>query len=367
MPLSRVSGKRKGSAEAAQSDSDELESEMLEGILSKSNEESDDATSEPDVFDHKLDDGRSENCDTPSKDEHDLSGEDRVRSSDKTRMVHSDDVFEAGNGPAYRIVSDANGGPRFEYSEIDPVYDSDDTDAQEPANTIGNIPLSFYDCFPHIGYDINGKKIMRPATGEALDALLDSIELPRGWTGLTDPQTGKPLNLTQDELELLRRLQTGEVPQDGYEPYPDMVPYFTGVEEKMPLSAAPEPKRRFVPSKQEAKRIAQLVRAIQEGRILPYKLPETGDKADEGQDYYDVWANEEPQEPHVMKIAAPKLPPPGYDLSYNPPPEYLPSDEEKRAWEVMDAEERDKEYLPAKFDSLRKVPGYAEFVKERRA
>lgn len=30
-------------------------------------------------------------------------------------------------------------------SEIDPVYDSDDSDAQGPVNTIGNIPLSFYD------------------------------------------------------------------------------------------------------------------------------------------------------------------------------------------------------------------------------
>jgi hypothetical protein len=34
-------------------------------------------------------------------------------------------------------------------SEIDPVYDSDDSDAQGPINTIGDIPLSFYDtCVP---------------------------------------------------------------------------------------------------------------------------------------------------------------------------------------------------------------------------
>ena len=80
-------------------------------------------------------------------------------------------------------------------SEIDPVYDSDDSDAQEAPNTIGDIPLSFYDSYPHIGYDINGKKIMRPATKDALDALLDSIEVPKGWTGLTDIHTGNPLNL----------------------------------------------------------------------------------------------------------------------------------------------------------------------------
>lgn len=33
----------------------------------------------------------------------------------------------------------------WDHREIDPVYDSDDTDAQGPVNTIGNIPLSFYD------------------------------------------------------------------------------------------------------------------------------------------------------------------------------------------------------------------------------
>lgn len=146
-----------------------------------------------------------------------------------------------------------------------------------------------------------------------------------------------------------------------------MVPYFTSIEEKMPLSAAPEPKRRFLPSKHEAKRVAKLVRAIKEGRILPYKPPEERDKEQEQEEetHYDIWADEEPQDPHVMHIPAPKLAPPGYDLSYNPPPEYLPTSEEKQAWEQTDPEEREKEYLPAKFDALRKVPGYGEFVKER--
>lgn len=132
----------------------------------------------------------------------------------------SPDEEEAGDIANYRIVQDANGNERYEYEEIDPVYDSDDSDARDPVNAIGNIPLSFYDSYPHIGYDINGKKIMRPATGEALDALLDSIELPKGWTGLTDPETGKALNLKQEELELLRRLQSGEVPEDGHNMYP---------------------------------------------------------------------------------------------------------------------------------------------------
>ena len=135
----------------------------------------------------------------------------------------------------------------------------------------------------------------------------------------------------------------------------------------MPLSAAPEPKRRFLPSKHEAKRVAKLVRAIKDGRILPYKPPEEREREQEEveETHYDIWANEEAQDPHAMHIPAPKPPPPGYDMSYNPPQEYLPTTEEREAWETADPEEREKEYLPARFEALRKVPGYGEFVKER--
>ena len=265
----------------------------------------------------------------------------------------------------YMVTEDANGNPRYIYGEIDPVYDSDDSVPPTTTNTIGNIPLSFYDSYPHIGYDINGKKIARPARGEALDALLDSIDMPKGWTGLTDPATGKPLELSQEELEVLKKIQFNELPEEGYDPYPATVEYFTSKIEQMPLSAAPEPKRRFVPSKHEAKRVMKLVRAIREGKIMSYKPPK--DDEDEVQDVkrYDIWANETPKPDHIMNIPAPKLPPPGYEESYHPPPEYLPDKAEKQAWEEADEEDRDKDFLPTDHDSLRKVPGYGDLVKEK--
>lgn len=134
----------------------------------------------------------------------------------------------------------------------------------------------------------------------------------------------------------------------------------------MPLSAAPEPKRRFIPSKHEAKRVAQLVRAIKDGKILPYKpKDEQAEQAEQDDIYYDIWANEEPQDKHVMNITAPKLAAPGYDLSYNPPPEYLPTAEEKKSWTDQDEEEREKPYLPQQYDALRRVPAYDNLVKER--
>lgn len=274
-------------------------------------------------------------------------------------------INEEGDKLDYKIVKDANGNDRYIYPEIDPGEDSDYSVPDDEANTIGNIPLSFYDSFPHIGYTINGKKIMRPATGKALDALLDSIDIPAGYTGLTDPNTGKPLELSRDELELLRKIQMNEATEEGYNPYEPTVEWFTSQVETMPLSAAPEPKRRFIPSKHEQKKVMKLVKAIREGRILPHRPSKPEDQEEDDVPSYDIWADETPRPDHAMHMPAPKLPPPGFDESYHPPPEYLPDDKEKKEWEEADEEDREKDFLPADHSALRKVPGYGRFVKEK--
>lgn len=353
------------------SDGDDFGSAPLDGTLSQSedeidqDEESESSGKDDDISEDDAEEGEDLLSDDIPSDQEDSLGL-VVKDSGATPSGPKEDGSEEELSANYTIAEDANGNPRYVYKDIDTAYASDDSDAPATTNTIGNIPLSFYDSYPHIGYDINGKKIARPAKGEALDALLDSIDVPKGWTGLTDPATGKPLQLSQEELEILRKIQMNEVPEDGYDPYPAMVEYFSGKLEVMPLSAAPEPKRRFVPSKHEAKRVMKIVRAIREGRILPYKPPTTEDK-DEDLDIktYDIWANEAPRPDHIMNIPAPKLPPPGYEESYHPPPEYLPDRAEKEAWEKLDEEDRDKDFLPTNHESLRKVPGYDKFVKEK--
>lgn len=69
-------------------------------------------------------------------------------------------------------------------------------------------------------------------------------------------QMDKPL--TAAELDLIRRLQENENPDADYNPYEPTVEWFTGKgkEEIMPLSAAPEPKRRWVPSKWEKQKVS---------------------------------------------------------------------------------------------------------------
>ena len=380
---------RDAAVEAVIAPGDEFLNGNLDGILSASEDESyrsgsesseEEASEEDDDDEVEVEDEEDEESEDEDEDEDEeedirkqIRGLKMKDSSDKLKLTGADanqkrtgDTDENMEAPMsrtddlelnYTVTTDANGGQRYIYKEIDPVYDSDDSDAQGNVNTIGDIPLTFYDNYPHIGYDINGKKIMRPAQGQALDALLDSIELPKGWTGLTDPATGKPLQLSREELEVLSKITRNEVVEEGYDPYPDYVDYFTRHLEIMPLSAAPEPKRRFIPSKNEAKRVMKIVKAIKEGRIKPYK-PAKEEEEDTDVKRYDIWADEVPRSDHISHIAAPKISPPGYEDSYHPPPEYLPDKKEKAAWEALDPEDRGKDYLPTDYEALRKVPGY---------
>ncbi|ORZ29022.1 NUC169 domain-domain-containing protein [Lobosporangium transversale] len=249
-----------------------------------------------------------------------------------------------------------------EYPEIDPVYDSDSS-TEENENTVGNIPMHWYDDYPHIGYDINGKKIMKPATGDELDKFLSTMDDPDSWLSAHNYKEGQDVKLTAEELEIIRRLEGNRIPDAEYNPYEEQVEFFTSKTEVMPLSAAPEPKRRFIPSKHEAKRIMKIVRAIREGRIVPRKSGYVPPKPK----FYNLWndAEDKPREDHVMHIAAPKMKLPTHDESYNPPAEYLPTEEEIKEWNEMDKEDRPKNYLPQKYNALRNVPGYGQFIQER--
>jgi hypothetical protein len=91
------------------------------------------------------------------------------------------------------------------------------------------------------------------------------------------------------------------------------------------LSSALEPKRRFVPSRHEAKRVMKLVRAIRAGHLRPRPPPPDPATADADAEaaaeaaarsrYYDIWAasaaDASRRIPEVMRLRAPKLPLPG--------------------------------------------------------
>ncbi|KTW29517.1 uncharacterized protein T551_02133 [Pneumocystis jirovecii RU7] len=245
-------------------------------------------------------------------------------------------------------------------SEVIAGYGSESS-TEETRNTIGGVSLDKYAGYPHIGYDINGRKIMRPATKTAVDSLLEAMD-KEGWTGVISKETGEEVRLTAEELDLVRKIQQGRVPDDEFDPYEAYIDYFSGQVEKMPLSARPEPKRRFVPSKHEQAKIIKIVRAIREGRIV---LKSEADW-EKHPVFYDIWSDASAKtHEHIMHIPAPKMPLPIHSESYNPPEEYLPSDDEIDKWNHTLPEDRETNYLPSKYRSLRLVPGYDRFMQER--
>lgn len=53
---------------------------------------------------------------------------------------------------------------------------------QDIRNTVGNIPMEWYKDFPHIGYDLDGRKIFKPIRNkDELDDFLDKMENPDYW------------------------------------------------------------------------------------------------------------------------------------------------------------------------------------------
>ncbi|KAG4097015.1 BOP1NT domain-containing protein [Neocallimastix lanati (nom. inval.)] len=270
---------------------------------------------------------------------------------------NSEETFTTEDGRVFTNPTIPGVLPREVFPEINPVYDSDTSD-EETENTIGNVPIEWYDDFPHIGYDINGKKIMRPAKGDELDKFLAKMEDPDDWKTVEDEKTGKKIVLSKEELDMIRKIQGGDF-ADGYDPYEPYVDWYTSKVMETPLSAAPEPKSRFIPSKWEGKRIMKIVRAIRKGWIVP------GKKKEEKPRFYALWDNNEEAEERPNHIPAPKLPLPENDMSYNPPAEYLPTEEEIEEWKKLDPEDRPKNYLPKKYSSLRAVPAYDKFIQER--
>lgn len=146
----------------------------------------------------------------------------------------------------------------------------------------------------------------------------------------------------------------------------------------MPLSAAPEPKRRWVPSKWEKQKVGstrsaslivyqrnhflqvmKIVRAIRQGRIIPNKPKNASAKPQ----FYAIWNEEPSNQPAPLPAPKPRLP--THAESYNPPEEYLPTEEERKDWEATGKEDRERDFLPQKYSSLRHVPAYDQFIQER--
>ncbi|XP_009469631.1 PREDICTED: ribosome biogenesis protein BOP1 {ECO:0000255/HAMAP-Rule:MF_03027} [Nipponia nippon] len=230
-------------------------------------------------------------------------------------------------------------------------------------NTVGNIPMEWYQDFPHIGYNLEGKKIYKPIRNkDELDMFLEKMENPDYWRTVQDKMTGADIKLTDEQVDLVHRLQRGQFGDVHFNPYEPAVDFFTHEVMIHPVTNRPADKRSFIPSLIEKEKVSKLVHAIKMGWIKPRK------PKDDTPTYYDLWAHEDPNSilgRHKMHVPAPKMKLPGHEESYNPPPEYLLSEEEKLAWEQQEPAERKLNFVPQQYRCLRAVPAYSRFIHER--
>ncbi|XP_070604567.1 ribosome biogenesis protein BOP1 [Erythrolamprus reginae] len=243
-------------------------------------------------------------------------------------------------------------------------YQEDSSDEEEDIrNTVGNIPMEWYQDFPHIGYNLDGKQIYKPIRSkDELDRFLEKMENPDYWRTVQDKMTGADMKLTDEQVELVNRLQRGHFGDVNFDPYEPAVDFFSSRVRIHPVTNRPADKRSFIPSLVEKEKVSRLVHAIKMGWIRPRRPRE------ETAAFYDLWAHEDPNSilgRHKMHVPAPKLPLPGHTESYNPPPEYLPSEEEKLAWEQQDPSERKLSFVPQRHQCLRHVPAFTRFIHQR--
>ncbi|XP_075651629.1 ribosome biogenesis protein BOP1 homolog isoform X2 [Castanea sativa] len=240
------------------------------------------------------------------------------------------------------------------------VEESDSSeDEVAPRNTVGDVPLVWYKDEEHIGYDLNGKKIKKRTRKDKVESFLESADDAKNWLKVYDEYNDEEVEVTKKELKLINRLLKGKAPHSDFDPYAPYVDWFKWDDAKHPLSNAPEPKRRFIPSKWESKKVVKLVRAIRMGLIKR-------DKPKEEQQFYHLWGDDSSSTEkanHLSFIPAPKSKLPGHEESYNPSLEYIPTQEEINSYQLMFEEDRPK-FIPRRYTSLRSIPAYDNAVKD---
>lgn len=103
--------------------------------------------------------------------------------------------------------------------KVDGEYRDDTSDEEDIRNTVGNIPMQWYDEYKHIGYDWDAKKIIKPAKRDQLDDFLKRMEDPNFWRTVKDPQTGQDIILSEADIDLIKRINSQRIPDQNFDEY----------------------------------------------------------------------------------------------------------------------------------------------------
>ena len=185
-----------------------------------------------------------------------------------------------------------------EYLHTDDLSSDDEENIGD--NTIGRVPLHWYNAYDHIGYTIDGKKLIKGKGPDRIDLTLRSAN-NKGMHSIYDMYNNREVQLSDRDLEIIRRMQMGAFAHPEHNDTPEYSDYASSIKEVMPLSAAPEPKRRFIPSKWEMMRVMKILKAIKEGKYTfstDKKAAQGGESSSENN--LMIW-NEEADEVKLIK------------------------------------------------------------------
>lgn len=240
------------------------------------------------------------------------------------------------------------------------ISDVDTSDEEEMRNYVGNIPYQWYDEYQHIGYDLDGQKIVKPESKDKIDEFMKKIDDPNFMRTVVDRATKQEKIVSDEDLLFLNRYTQGLYTDPSYDPYEKTVEYFTSDVMKLPIKCAPPPKSLFVPKSYERMKVAKLARAIIEGR-------RTERNKNKEHKSYLLWENDNSLFNPRMHWTTPKVPLPDNNESYNPASEYLITDEERAALKQQ-AKKGKRSYIKTftrKYDSLQSLPSYKRFINDR--
>lgn len=252
----------------------------------------------------------------------------------------------------------------------DPNDESDSSEDEGVLNRVGDIPLEWYKDEDHIGYDVEGRKLMK-GKKSALDQLLEATDDPNAMRTIYDALHDEKKVISNADLQLIFNLQRNRSANSAYDMYGDVGEGFVEFDPlNHPLARGNGPsKKKFVPALHEMKKLAKMVRRILKEKD-EQKAPEE-EKPDPNAAFmlWDDSTNPE-MDTHTKfkynnRIEKPKAPPPGTYESYRPPPEYLPSEKTKERFARLRAIDKKEHFLPQAFSSLRHVPFYNHTIQDR--
>lgn len=128
-------------------------------------------------------------------------------SDEKIKTISSNDAEKAASGLGKEATVNED------------EYEHDTSDEEDIRNTVGNIPMQWYEEYPHIGYDWDGKRILKPEKGDQLDNFLKRMEDPDFWRTVKDPLTGQDVVLSEADIELITRIQKQKIPDAKFDEY----------------------------------------------------------------------------------------------------------------------------------------------------